>query len=132
MRQLLAAIAISLAAVPLAAQEAEIEGVISSQLDAFRADDFAGAFDYASPFIQGMFRTPENFGSMVRQGYPMVHRPGDVTFQELEGAPPLMRQNVMIRDGAGAFHVLEYEMIERDGDWLINGVRLLTAPAVGV
>ena len=82
--------------------------------------------------IQGIFGSPENFGTMVQQGYPMVHRPGDVTYLDLEGTPPLMRQKVMIQDGAGAFHTLQYEMLQ-DGDaWLINGVEMLSAPAVGV
>ncbi|QFU07536.1 hypothetical protein PARPLA_01000 [Rhodobacteraceae bacterium THAF1] len=132
MRPFIAAIALCLAALPAAAQEAEIEGVISSQLEAFQSDDFGQAFSYASPMIQGMFRTPQNFGSMVQQGYPMVHRPGAVTYLELEGEPPLMRQKVMIQDASGAFHTLEYEMLQ-DGDaWLINGVQMLSAPAVGV
>lgn len=132
MRQLLAAFVISIAASAATAQDAEIEGVISSQLEAFQADDFGQAFSYASPMIQGMFRTPENFGMMVQQGYPMVHRPGAVTFLELEGAPPLMRQNVMIQDAAGAFHTLQYEMLQEGDGWLINGVQMLSAPAIGV
>lgn len=55
-----------------------IRDTIQSQIDAFRRDDFDAAFEFASPSIRQMFRTPENFGAMVRNGYPMVWRPDDV------------------------------------------------------
>lgn len=108
-----------------------IQGVITAQIDAFKRDDFATAFTFASPMIKGMFRTPENFGRMVRQGYPMVWRPDEVQFRELErrGAGPVQR--VLIRDGDGVFHVLEYRMIETEDGWQINGVSLIMPPAVG-
>ena len=61
------------------AQGTEIEGVIGNQIEAFKADNFVEAFEFASPNIRGMFRTPENFGRMVTQGYPMVWRPAEVT-----------------------------------------------------
>ncbi|PZX15194.1 uncharacterized protein DUF4864 [Palleronia aestuarii] len=109
-----------------------IEGVIASQIDAFRADDFDRAFTYASPSIQGMFGTAERFGQMVRQGYPMVYRPDELRFVEQVEDGGAVRQKVMIRDMQGGFHMLEYEMTERDGAWRINGVRVLEAAQVGV
>ncbi|SEO07381.1 DUF4864 domain-containing protein [Palleronia pelagia] len=113
------------------AEDAAIEGVISAQIDAFRADDFATAFTYASPMIKGMFGTPERFGQMVQQGYPMVYRPEDVTFLDARPLGDRVQQRVMMRDTGGALHVLEYEMIETADGWQINGVRLLRAPQVG-
>ena len=68
------ALALSLPA-PARAQGADIEATIGRQLEAFRADAFDDAFTFASPMIQGLFRTPETFGEMVRNGYPMVWRP---------------------------------------------------------
>ena len=56
--------------------------MISEQIDALRADDFATAFTFASPGIQRMFGSPARFGAMVREGYPMVRRPRDVRFLE--------------------------------------------------
>ena len=56
---------------PLAAQDERIEAieaVISSQIQAFKSDDFATAFTFASPGIQRFFGGPERFGAMVRQG----------------------------------------------------------------
>ena len=49
----------------------------------FLQDDFATAFTFASPNIQGIFGTHQNFGQMVRSGYPMVWRPADVQYIEL-------------------------------------------------
>lgn len=135
MRRLLLALLATLAlAVPLRADEAAapaIRDVIQSQIDAFLADDFARAFTYASPGIQGIFRTPETFGRMVRQGYPMVWRPDEVRFLDLEEREGALHQKVLIRDGAGANHVLDYTM-EPDGQggWKIDGVRILEAPEV--
>ncbi|MEX0371516.1 MAG: DUF4864 domain-containing protein, partial [Tateyamaria sp.] len=50
------------------AQGTEIEGVISSQVGAFKADDFAQAFTYGARAVRGIVRAPENFGSVVTQG----------------------------------------------------------------
>lgn len=135
MRQMLYSLALTTAlAAPLPAQEAAsgaIAGVIRDQIEAFQADDFDTAFTFASPMIQGMFRDADNFGAMVQNGYPMVHRPDGVRFLELSDEGGVPRQKVMIRDGAGALHMLEYEMIETEAGWRINGVRFLRMPQVG-
>lgn len=110
----------------------EIRGVIADQIEAFRADDFGTAFTYASPTIRKLFGTPERFGAMVKGGYPMVWRPGDVRFLGLEDAGGVKRQTVRITDQAGREHFLEYEMIPAGEGWQINGVRFLEAPGVGV
>lgn len=107
------------------AQSEEIEANIRAQIEAFKADDFATAFTFASPSIQQVFRTPENFGAMVRNGYPMVWRPGNVRFLELREVAGALWQKVMITDAAGNVHVLDYQMINLDSGWKINGVQLL-------
>lgn len=120
-------------ALPLAAAEPEdgIRAVIADQIAAFRADDLARAFGHASPTIRGIFGTPENFGVMVRNGYPMVWRPAEVTMGTLERRGPRLVQNVLLRDGAGALFVAEYEMLEVDGAWRINGVRIRPYEGLG-
>lgn len=112
--------------------EAGIEGTIQSQIDAFLADDFATAFTFASPNIQGLFGSADRFGVMVRNGYPMVWRPEDVQFLELRDLQGRLWQKVMVRDQAGNLHILDYQMIETDAGWRINGVQLLPAPDLGV
>ncbi|WP_374369932.1 DUF4864 domain-containing protein [Tabrizicola sp.] len=116
---------------PAAAQEEPIRNTIQSQIEAFRADDFARAFTFASPTIKGMFGTPENFGAMVKQGYPMVYRPAEVQMMELREVAGALWQRVRITDQAGAGWNLDYMMVETPEGWQINAVQILPAPDVG-
>ena len=115
---------------PARAQDRGIEETITRQLEAFKADDFGAAFDFASPNIKNIFRTPENFGAMVRQGYPMVWRPGEVTYLEQREIAGAIWQKVQIVDGAGRVHILDYQMVQTAEGWQINGVQLLKQPDV--
>ncbi len=119
---------------PLQAAEPEdgIRAVISSQFEAFLADDVESAFSYAAPGIQRIFVTPEGFGSMVQNGYPMVWRPAETRFLELRELDGALWQKVLIRDQAGAWHVLDYEMMRVDADWRIGGVQYLRQAEFGV
>ena len=110
---------------PASAQNADIEATIEAQIKAFKADDFVQAFTYASPNIQGMFRTPDNFGNMVRQGYPMVWRPAEVRYLDLREIAGAQWQKVMITDAKGAVHILDYQMSELENGWKINGVQVI-------
>lgn len=121
-----------LLATPLAAQDdAAIQGVISSQLQAFNDRDVAAAWSYASPNIKRLFGSESNFGAMVQQGYPMVWDNADVRFGDLRDLSGMLFQRVLIRDAQGALHMLEYQMVETENGWQINGVQLLPAPDVG-
>jgi hypothetical protein len=110
------------------AQEAEIKDTISSQIEAFKADDFAEAFTYATPNLRRLFQTPENFQRMVTQGYPMVWRPAEVRFLELSEHGGSLWQRVQITDAKGAIHMLLYRMQETTDGWRIGGVQILKAP----
>jgi len=123
--------AVVLAGAAMAQDQAAITATIQSQIDAFLADDFETAFTYASPTIKRLFGSSERFGTMVRQGYPMVWRPGSVRYLELEEKFGGLYQKVLITDGQGVPHVLEYQMIETAEGWQINGVQILRAPEVG-
>jgi hypothetical protein len=127
-----AILALLLLALPALAQEAPIQDTIQSQLQAFEADDFATAFAFASPTIKGIFGTPENFGRMVVQGYPMVHRPAAVKMLELREVAGGLWQRVMITDAGGRTHLLDYQMVEGPEGWQINAVHLLQAAGLGV
>jgi len=112
-------------------QNTEIENVIGDQITAFQADDFERAFEFASPNIKGIFGTPERFGRMVQNGFPMVWRPSSVRYLELREIAGRLYQKVVVEDGDGQYHVLDYEMLETADGWQINGVQLLRAPSVG-
>jgi len=135
MRQLfLCLVMLCLPVLSAQAQEARnpaIETVIQQQFDAFRAEDVGTAFSFASPNIKGMFGTPENFGRMVRNGYPMVWRPAKVQFLDLRKVAGNLWQRVMVTDQAGRTHLLDYQMVETAQGWQINGVQLLPQTGVG-
>lgn len=106
---------------------AAIRFVIESQLEAFRRDDGAAAFGYASAGIRAKFRTVENFMTMVREGYLPVYRARDAIFEDivvLRGEPA---QKVIIVGPDGipvlALYVMEQQS---DGDWKIDGCTLFT------
>ena len=106
MRKFILAIAFWVAAaLPVWAEGKAIETTISAQITALQADDFDRAFTYASPTIQQIFRAPEVFGRMVRQGYPMVYRPSAIEFLELASVEGYYWQKVQIRDGQGRYHL---------------------------
>ena len=113
------------------AQDAEIEATIYNQIEAFKADDFATAFEFASPMIQGIFGNPSNFGAMVKGGYPMVARPLSVDFLDLREIAGRLFQQVQIQGPDGAFYILDYEMIQLNGGWRINGVQILPGRQFG-
>ena len=131
--QILAALLFLLTGVSYAQdRDPDIPDVIQRQIDAFLQDDFATAFSFASPGIKRFFGSSERFGRMVRQGYPMVWRPGDVEYLEQEPKNGAVHQRVLITDRDGVPHVLDYQMIPTPEGWQINGVRILPAPDMGV
>ncbi|WP_375229883.1 DUF4864 domain-containing protein [Roseobacter sp. S98] len=107
------------------AEPADIQATIDQQLRAFEADDFDAAFTYASPNLQRLFQTPQNFERMVTQGYPMVWRYSGFRFLELREQGGALWQRVMITDDKGAIHILDYRMLETPEGWRINGVQIL-------
>jgi len=54
-----------------------VKKTVQSQLAAFAADDAKLAFSFAAPGIQKLFKTPDNFMTMVQQAYPVVYRPAN-------------------------------------------------------
>ncbi len=127
-------LALGLVALPVAApaQDAEartaIEAVIVDQLADFVARDVPGAWEEASPLIQGMFGSPENFGAMVENTYPMVWDNRNAAFQDLVPEGGALRQTVRIDDPEGRGWLLDYYMVETEAGWKINGVQVRPAP----
>ena len=113
-----------LAAPFAAAQSTEPQKVIAAQIEALQEDDFDTAFSFASPTIQRLFLSSEQFGNMVVNGYPMVWRPKDVRYLPTDMAN---RPRLLITDLQGRLHLLEYDMIQSPTGWRINGVRIVPA-----
>ena len=106
--------------------QAAIQSVIESQLAAFQRDDGTEAFSYASPGIRGRFGNAENFMAMVQQGYSAVYRPSEVDFLEARNYAGSIAQAVRFVGPDGQTVIAIY-MMERqaDGQWLIDGVRII-------
>lgn len=115
-----------------AAQQVEIEETITRQFDAFRADDFDSALEFATPRLQQFFQTPENFRRMVTTGYPMVQNPAEVRFLDRRGEGADIWQVVQITDGRGFTHLLAYLMQQTEDGWRIGAVQVLDAPGANV
>ena len=136
MKRVILAIGLTLWAALAQAQEVlapnpDIEATIQSQFDAFLDRDVGAAWQYASPNIQSLFGTPENFGRMVATGYPMVWTPGSVAFIDLQTFSGIVVQRVEVIDQAGTAHYLGYQMVQTENGWRINGVQVLRAPQIG-
>ncbi len=129
MRHLIFVLAVLLCAFPLGAtaQSNDIQGVITSQVEAFKSNDLDRAFSFASPNIKSMFQTPDRFGAMVEQGYPMVWRPSSMSFGDAQGDDIKKVQIVYYTDSAGQAFEAAYEMVLFKGRWYINGVAIREA-----
>ena len=111
---------------PSEADRQAVIGVIQSQLDAFAADDAAGAYQFASPGIQRIFPTPEIFMGMVRTGYLPIYRHQRADFLEFDVVNGALAQRVLLVGPDGVPVVALYFMQRQpDGSWRINGVSLL-------
>jgi len=105
---------------------AAVRRVIEAQIDAFRKDDAARAFSYATSGIRETFGTPESFMHMVRTQYAVVYRPQSVAF---EAPVPLGKdeliQPVRMTDAQGRAWLAVYPMQRgADGVWRTNGCQL--------
>ena len=113
----------STTAVELASEERNaIRAVVQAQLDAFQRDDGAAAFGYASPSIRAMFRSPERFMAMVREGYAPVYRPRQVEFRDVVQWRGRITQRVRLIGPDGVPVIANYLMERQDdGSWRIDG-----------
>jgi hypothetical protein len=105
-----------------------IRDIIGRQVEAFRRDDGAAAFDLASPSIQRMFGSAEIFMDMVRQGYQPVYRPRAFDFREIVdlNGQPAQKVDVVGPDGRPVTAFYPMTRLP-DGSWRIDGC-FLQAP----
>ena len=125
---LLTAPALAQNAVP-PADGAEIARVITAQIEAFRRDDGAAAFRFATPGIQEKFGDSAHFLEAVKQAYPQVYRPRSFTFLGQGSEDGMVAQRVEIVGLDGRLVTAIYDMShEADGSWRIGGCRLEKTP----
>lgn len=103
-----------------------ITDVIGAQLDAFQRDDASAAFAFASPDIQAIFGSPENFLRMVAASYAPVYRPRATTYLDLVERDGTLVQRVLFTGPEGGQVVALYTMVRHtDGNWRIGGCVLV-------
>jgi len=107
----------------------DIRAVVEAQLDAFRQDDAARAFGYASRGIRATFDTPDAFMHMVRTAYAVVYRPRSVAFEPPVIVAGEVLQPVRMTDAQGRAWLAIYPMQRHpDGSWRVNGCQLAQLP----
>src|ERR1700722_12350816 len=105
-----------------APEQAAIQQVIEQKLDAFHRDDDGAAFALAAPSIQAMFGDPENFMTMVKNGFQPLYRTKEFSFEALQEVGGRILQRMRVVGADGVAHVALYAMERQaDGHWLIAG-----------
>ncbi len=112
-----------------ASDKAEFQRIISSQISAFKQDDAAKAYSFASPSIKSRFTTSSMFMSMVKTGYPAVYRAQSFSFEGLSKELGDPTQRVKLIGPAGATWLALYGFQRQpDGSWRISAVVIAKAP----
>jgi hypothetical protein len=105
---------------------ADMARAVLDQLAAFRRNDWAAAYAYASAAIQARFGL-EAFREMVTGGYAPIARSATASVSHVEvidAAHGLVEVRVEGEDGETVDAL--YELVDEQGRWRINGV--LTRP----
>jgi ketosteroid isomerase-like protein len=105
-----------------AGAEEAVRRVIAEQIAAFRRDDAAAAFSFASPTIREKFGDAATFLDMVRTAYQPVYRPGTVEFGAFGPVEGRLVQRVHLTGPDGKTVLALYIMQKQpDGSWKIDG-----------
>ncbi|MCG3110971.1 MAG: DUF4864 domain-containing protein [Candidatus Manganitrophus sp. SB1] len=105
---------------------AQIASVVRQQLDAFKRDDYSGAYTFVSKAFRKEFPR-DLFEARIRARFKEVARPAQVLFRRLHFHPGDNRA-VLEVDVAGAnarLATVEYRMVFEEGSWKIDGLEPL-------
>lgn len=114
--------------------EADWQDVITGQIEAFRARDAAGAFQYAAAPFQTAFPNAEAFfGTIIGSGYAPImestaHRFGK--FTELDERH--VAQEVMLTARDLSLFEAIYVLTREESGWRVSGVQLVKTPAISI
>lgn len=104
----------------------QIASVVRQQLDAFKRDDYSGAYTFVSKAFRKEFPR-DLFEARIRARFKEVARPAQVLFRRLHFRPGDHRA-VLEVDIAGAnarLATVEYRMVFEEGSWKIDGLEPL-------
>ncbi len=123
---LLVAFFISFTTLAKAEDIAVAQSVIRSQDEAISRNDAAAAYAFAAPGIKSIFRNPEAFMQMVRNGYSPVYRHKSFEFGSATILDGKIMQDVHIIDADGVAWVARYTLEpQSDGSLKISACTLL-------
>ncbi len=98
----------------------ELYSVVNSQLAAFRAEDFPGAYRYAASAFQQKF-TLGQFEAMIRRDYAQVAHARRVEFGPVQVRGAAAAVPVYFFQTDGSVRSFLYSLMAEDGSWKING-----------
>ncbi len=124
-RSLLLLLALFCAGPARADEAADVQAVITRQLDAFAHDDADAAYGFAAPAVREKFSDAASFLSMVRRAYPAVYRHRSAEFGAEARDGERVRQNVVLIDADNTVWTGVYVLARQsDGGWRIEGCAL--------
>ena len=100
-----------------------IEATLSTQLDAFAADDLAGAYAMTSPFFRNFYDV-DAFATLILDGYPQLVGNDGHRFDECRTVGRRAFIVVGVR-ASDTETVLRYDLSEEPEGWRIDGARTL-------
>ena len=114
--------------------EEEWQDVITGQIEAFRARDAAGAFQFAAAPFQTAFPSAEAFfGTIIGSGYAPImestaHSFGD--FAQLDDTH--IAQEVMLTANDLTRFEAIYVLTKEEKGWRVSGVQLAKTPGISI
>jgi len=99
-----------------------VKKVISSQLMAFKEKNVEKAYSFAAPNIKRQFFNAENFGLMVKNGYPVIWSPKNYQFVKFSSNGKRAIQRVLFRSATDAIVTYDYLLEKFKNEWRIAGV----------
>lgn len=110
------------------------QSVIDSQIEAFRAKDAAGAFQWAGAGFQVAFPSPEAFfAAIVGSGYAPIMESRSHSFGKFQklGDKSVLQEVKLLGNDQGLYEAF-YMLAEEANGWRVQGVQLAKQPGVGI
>jgi len=108
-----------------ASDHSEFQRIITAQITAFQTGDGTGAYDFAAPGVQNLFRDAKTFVAMVKRNYRPVFRPQSFNFEAVSFKLGKPTQRLTVVGPAGVLWVALYGFErQKDNSWKIARVVL--------
>ena len=110
------------------------QSVITSQIEAFRARDAAGAFQYAGAGFQVAFPSAEAFFSaIVGSGYAPIMESRSHSFGKFQkmGDKAVVQEVKLVGNDQSLYEAF-YQLAEEENGWRVQGVQLLKQAGIGI